>query len=267
MRWTSTIAELITPRWKPQLEEVAQGQVRHRGRADRGTLRGAMRCAHQRPRGSRQRPPAEPPPAVELIGVDKHFGPVHANRSIDLRIPAGTIHGIVGENGAGKSTLMNGILYGFYQADRGSIRVAGDDRDREPRGRDRGRHRHGPSALHAGRAVHRCWRTCCSAPRAGPRYAGGRERRARRNAPSSSGNTPSRSISTPWCATCPVGLQQRVEILKALFRGAKVLILDEPTGVLTPQEADHLFRILRNLRDGHRGGAMLITASCARSWR
>ena len=70
------------------------------------------------------RPAAEPPPAVELIGVDKRFGPVHANKSIDLRIPAGTIHGIVGENGAGKSTLMN-ILYGFYQADRGSIHVAG----------------------------------------------------------------------------------------------------------------------------------------------
>jgi ABC-type Fe3+/spermidine/putrescine transport system ATPase subunit len=66
-------------------------------------------------------------PAVELIGIDKRFGPVHANRSVDLRVPAGTIHGIVGENGAGKSTLMN-ILYGFYQADRGIIQVDGQER-------------------------------------------------------------------------------------------------------------------------------------------
>ena len=67
------------------------------------------------------------PPAVELVGIDKRFGPVHANRNIDLRIPRGTIHGIVGENGAGKSTLMN-ILYGYYQADRGITRVNGQER-------------------------------------------------------------------------------------------------------------------------------------------
>jgi ABC-type uncharacterized transport system ATPase subunit len=71
--------------------------------------------------------PRPAPPAVELAGIDKRFGPVHANKSIDLAIPAGTIHGIVGENGAGKSTLMN-ILYGYYQADRGVIRVDGQER-------------------------------------------------------------------------------------------------------------------------------------------
>ena len=64
------------------------------------------------------------PLAIELIGIDKRFGPVHANRAINLRVEKGTIHGIVGENGAGKSTLMS-ILYGFYQADSGEIRVAG----------------------------------------------------------------------------------------------------------------------------------------------
>ena len=68
--------------------------------------------------------PGALPPAVELRGVDKRFGAVHANRHIDLVIPAGTIHGIIGENGAGKSTLMN-ILYGFYQADSGEILVDG----------------------------------------------------------------------------------------------------------------------------------------------
>src|ERR1700677_414466 len=64
-------------------------------------------------------------PAIELIGVDKSFGPVNANRQVNLRVERGVIHGIVGENGAGKSTLMS-ILYGFYEADAGEIRVNGE---------------------------------------------------------------------------------------------------------------------------------------------
>ena len=63
-------------------------------------------------------------PAIELVGIDKRFGAVHANRDIHLRVEKGTIHGIIGENGAGKSTLMS-ILYGFYQADSGEIRING----------------------------------------------------------------------------------------------------------------------------------------------
>lgn len=62
--------------------------------------------------------------AIELVGINKHFGPVHANRDIHLAVRRGTVHGIVGENGAGKSTLMS-ILYGFYTADSGEIRVNG----------------------------------------------------------------------------------------------------------------------------------------------
>src|ERR1700751_4638741 len=69
-------------------------------------------------------PAADPPPAIELIGIDKSFGPVHANNNVNLVVERGLIHGIVGENGAGKSTLMS-ILYGFYQADTGEIRVNG----------------------------------------------------------------------------------------------------------------------------------------------
>ena len=65
-----------------------------------------------------------PHPAIELTGINKRFGSVHANKNVDLSVPAGTIHGIVGENGAGKSTLMS-ILYGFYEADGGEIRVSG----------------------------------------------------------------------------------------------------------------------------------------------
>src|SRR3546814_10280610 len=63
-------------------------------------------------------------PAIELAGIDKRFGAVHANCDVSLRVAAGTVHGIVGENGAGKSTLMS-ILYGFYEADRGEIRIDG----------------------------------------------------------------------------------------------------------------------------------------------
>src|SRR5580700_3307701 len=69
-------------------------------------------------------PAAPPAPAIELIGIDKSFGPVHANNNVNLKIDRGFIHGIVGENGAGKSTLMS-ILYGFYEADAGEIRVNG----------------------------------------------------------------------------------------------------------------------------------------------
>ena len=71
---------------------------------------------------------SQPPPAIELTGIDKRFGSVRANRDIDLAVEKGTIHGIVGENGAGKSTLMS-ILYGFYQADKGEIAINGEQQD------------------------------------------------------------------------------------------------------------------------------------------
>src|SRR6202021_1337839 len=70
-------------------------------------------------------PAAPPPPSIELIGIDKSFGPVHANNNVNLVVERGIIHGIVGENGAGKSTLMS-ILYGFYEAEAGGIRVNGE---------------------------------------------------------------------------------------------------------------------------------------------
>ena len=93
--------------------------------------------------------------AIELKGIDKSFGAVHANKNINLKVRKGTIHGIIGENGAGKSTLMS-ILYGFYQADKGEILIDGKKIviQRSQCG-DRRRHRHGPPALHAGREFHR----------------------------------------------------------------------------------------------------------------
>jgi simple sugar transport system ATP-binding protein len=195
-------------------------------------------------------------PAVELTGIDKHFGPVHANWNVHLAIPAGTIHGIVGENGAGKSTLMN-ILYGYYQADRGTIRVDGRER-RVDSPQD---------AIRAGIGmVHQHFmlvepftvlENLLLGAEGGLTLAEGAAR-ARSQIAQLEREYGLEVDLDAKVADLPVGVQQRVEILKALFRGAHILILDEPTGALTPQEAEHLFRILRNLRDQGRT-VVLIT--------
>src|SRR4051794_1699624 len=185
-------------------------------------------------------------PAIELRGISKRFGAVQANREISLVVPAGTIHGIVGENGAGKSTLMN-ILYGFYQADSGQILIDGSERTiRTPQ-----------DAIKSGIGmVHQHFmlvepftvlENLLLGAEGGLTLAGGVER-ARQEVAGLERDYGLEVDLDARVANLPVGVQQRVEILKALFRGAQVLILDEPTGVLTPQEADHLFRILRNLK-------------------
>jgi ABC-type uncharacterized transport system ATPase subunit len=186
-------------------------------------------------------------PALELVGIDKKFGAVQANSDIHLTVARGTIHGIIGENGAGKSTLMS-IIYGFYRADSGQIRVNGKTvaiRDSQ-------------AAIAAGIGmVHQHFmlvdnftvlENIMLGAEGGALLAGGiASARAELNRLESAyGLTvdPDALIEQ-----LPVGLQQRVEILKAMVRGAEILILDEPTGVLTPAEADHLFRILEVLRD------------------
>jgi general nucleoside transport system ATP-binding protein len=185
-------------------------------------------------------------PAIELKRIDKRFGAVHANKAISLAIAPGTIHGIVGENGAGKSTLMS-ILYGFYQADSGEIFVNGKLR-KIVRPSD---------AIAAGIGmVHQHFmlvepftvlENVVLGAEGGAQLSKGLG--AARKALEDLGAAYNMSVplDTP-VAELPVGVQQRVEILKALYRGAEVLILDEPTGVLTPSEADHLFRVLAQLR-------------------
>jgi len=186
------------------------------------------------------------PPAIELVGIDKRFGAVHANRAIDLRVAKGEIHGIVGENGAGKSTLMS-ILYGFYQADAGEIRVNGC-RVAIPDSQ---------AAIRAGIGmVHQHFmlvepftvlENLMLGAEGGALLAGGRAR-ARAEIARLERDYRLKVDPDAVVGELPVGAQQRVEILKALFRGADILILDEPTGVLTPEEADELFRILRQLK-------------------
>ena len=194
--------------------------------------------------------------AIELKGIDKKFGLVHANKDIDLRVRKGTIHGIIGENGAGKSTLMS-ILYGFYQADDGDIFVGGRRIViKDPN-----------AAIAAGIGmVHQHFmlvenfsvleNVMLGAEESQILTAGitkAREELRRLEHEYELEVDPDAIIEE-----LPVGLQQRVEILKALYRGAEILILDEPTGVLTPAEADHLFRILEQLK-GQGKTILLIT--------
>ena len=188
------------------------------------------------------------PPAVRLSHISKRFGPVRANDDIDLDIAPGTIHGIIGENGAGKSTLVS-ILYGFYTADEGEIFIHGEkariDKPADAISYGIGMvHQHfmlvptftvlenvmlgseGGALLKKGAAEVR-------------------EELLRLEQTYGLEVDPDALVGD-----LPVGLQQRVEILKALRRGAKILILDEPTGVLTPDETERFFDILRELRAG-----------------
>ncbi|WP_152825826.1 ABC transporter ATP-binding protein [Fertoebacter nigrum] len=192
-------------------------------------------------------PDAGAPLAIELRGISKAFGPVQANKDISIQVKRGSIHGIIGENGAGKSTLMS-ILYGFYKADAGEILIGGkltaipDSQ----------------SAIRAGIGmVFQHFKlvqnftvlenVILGAEDGGllrPSLAKARRVLADLSREYGLDVNPDALIED-----LSVGHQQRVEILKALYRQADILILDEPTGVLTPAEADHLFRILKGLKD------------------
>ncbi len=185
--------------------------------------------------------------AIELIGIDKHFGAVHANKDVSLAIAQGSIHGIIGENGAGKSTLMS-ILFGFYAADKGEIKVKGQAV----------KIKSSFEAINLGIGmVHQHFMLVDNFTvlenvvlgAEGGNLIGPALEKARAELTRLARDYELEVDPDAVVGDLPVGLQQRVEILKALFRGAETLILDEPTGVLTPDEADHLFRILGQLRD------------------
>jgi ABC-type uncharacterized transport system ATPase subunit len=186
-------------------------------------------------------------PAVSLKNITRRFGPVVANHEVSLDLAPGEIHALVGENGAGKTTLMR-VLYGLLQPDAGRIEVDG-----------RPVRIHRPAdAMRLGLGmVHQHFMlvdtltvaenvTLGREPRAGlGRFApAGAEREVESLAARYRLPVP----AAAKIATLSVGTQQRVEILKALYHGARVLILDEPTAVLTPQEVDELFQVLRGLQ-------------------
>ncbi len=185
--------------------------------------------------------------AIELKGISKSFGPVQANKDINIAVPRGTIHGIIGENGAGKSTLMS-ILYGFYKADARQIFINGNLTAIPD----------SQSAIRAGIGMvfqhfklvqnFTVLENVILGAEDGPMLNTSISR-ARKVLADLAREYELDVDPDALIEDLSVGHQQRVEILKALYRQADILILDEPTGVLTPDEADHLFRILRGLKE------------------
>ncbi len=185
-------------------------------------------------------------PALQMAGIHKRFGDVLANVDVHFTVAQGSLHGLIGENGAGKSTLMS-VLYGFYPADRGRITVFGkavqirnaDDAIACGIGMV---HQHfmlvetltALDNVMLGAEPHWHLPSACAVVRA--------------RLEALMHTTGLHVALDATVADLPVGERQRLEILKALYRGARILILDEPTAVLTPQETQQLFAVLRQLR-------------------
>ena len=184
---------------------------------------------------------------LELLGITKRFPGIVANDHVDFDLGKGEVHALLGENGAGKSTLMN-ILYGLYHPDEGEIRLNGK-RIRIDSPSDA--IDHGIGMVHQHFMLIPVMTVAenivlATEPTKGPFLdLASAEKRVQ-------------ELSTQYgltvrpeakVASISVGMQQRAEILKALYRGAEILILDEPTAVLTPQEASELFTIIRSLQE------------------
>jgi len=193
------------------------------------------------------------PLVLSLAGITKRFGPLVANDAIDLDLRRGEILALLGENGAGKTTLMN-ILFGHYVADEGEVRIAGPDGvlvELEPGSPH--------AALDAGIGmVHQHFTLAENLtglenivlgtdPALRLRLSVGAARRRIETLMAESGLTVALDTQV---SRLTVGEKQRIEILKALYRDARVLVMDEPTAVLTPQEADSLFNTVRALAAG-----------------
>lgn len=185
---------------------------------------------------------------LELRGITKRFGTLVANDHIDLVVEPGQIHALLGENGAGKSTLMN-VLYGLYQADEGEILL--DDVVQRFRGPG--------DAMNAGIGmVHQHFMLVPVFTVAENVMLGHEQTKGVGTLDIVKAREHVRAVAARFgfdidpdaiVGDLPVGVQQRVEIIKALSRDAKVLVFDEPTAVLTPQETDELMGIMRQLRD------------------
>ena len=186
-------------------------------------------------------------PILELQNINKSFGHVQANKDISLKVSKGDIHGIIGENGAGKSTLMS-IVYGFYQADSGNIKI--NDKITEIKSPHE-------SILNGIGMVHQHFKLVENFTVVeniilgfeGEFVFGEKLNQAKENLMKLCEDYNLKIDLNATISDLSVGFRQRVEILKALYRGAEILILDEPTGVLTPQEVDELFKILRSLKE------------------
>ena len=198
-------------------------------------------------------------PSVRMAGIVKRFGPVVANAGADLEVASGEIHALVGENGAGKSTLMR-VLAGMYPPDGGSVEVAvGGTAPRDVTGWST------REAIDAGVGmVHQHFMLVPTLTVAENLILGRELRRglsldlaaAEREVRELSERTGLRVDPSRLVSDLSVGEAQRVEILKTIYRGARVLILDEPTAVLSPPEVTELWKVLRGLRDD--GGTVIL---------
>jgi simple sugar transport system ATP-binding protein len=190
---------------------------------------------------------------LELRNVTKRFPGVIANDSVDMTVESGEILGLLGENGAGKTTLMN-ILYGLYSADEGEIVIDG-----------KARHFADPGdAIDAGIGmVHQHFMlvpvftvtenvVLGVEPTLGP-VATIDMKEARREVEETSRKYGLLVDPEAIAEDLPVGVQQRVEIIKVLFRDAEIIVFDEPTAVLTPQEVDEFFKIVNGLKEAGKG--------------
>ena len=191
---------------------------------------------------------------IRLTGIEKSFGPVRANRGASLDVSGGEIHALVGENGAGKSTLMR-ILSGMFQPDAGRIEVGSKDVTGWQTA----------DAIKAGVGmVHQHFMlvqtlTVTENVTLGAEITRGGQLDRERAHQEVQALAERSGLKVPVqhrVADLTVGEAQRVEILKTLYRGARVLILDEPTGVLSPPEVNELWRVLRRLRD--EGGTIVL---------
>ncbi len=185
---------------------------------------------------------------VSMLGIRKEFPGVVAVDGVDFSVGKGEVMGLLGENGAGKSTLMS-VLYGLYKMDSGTISIGGVP--------GRIRNSHDAIALGIG-MVHQAFTLVPNLTvgeniilGAEPSRIGVLDRReARKEVAKLVSETGLPIQQDELVENLPTGFKQRVEILKALFRGAKVLILDEPTAVLTPLEAEELFKAVKRLASG-----------------
>ncbi len=186
-------------------------------------------------------------PAVELVAITKRFPGVIANQDVHLRVMPGEVHAVVGENGAGKSTLMK-ILYGMQQPDEGSILVGGQER----------RFRSPKDAIDVGIGmVHQHFMLADNLTVLENVVLGSEPAKgvaldfvSARSDIVELGDRYGLAVDPDVLVEeLAVGERQRVEILKVLYRGAQILILDEPTAVLVPQEVEELFENLRGLKD------------------
>ncbi|HHY62458.1 MAG TPA: ATP-binding cassette domain-containing protein, partial [Firmicutes bacterium] len=187
-------------------------------------------------------------PVLEMRGITKQFPGVLANDNVDFRLEKGEIHALLGENGAGKTTLMK-ILYGLYEADEGMVLVDGEEVSiKEPN-----------DAINLGIGmVHQHFMLIPPFTVAENLVLGAEPVKNGLFMDMEKAIAKANEVSETYgLAVDPnakvvdisVGMQQRVEILKALLRGAEILVLDEPTAVLTPQEVTELFEIMRNLTE------------------